>query len=101
MTLEERAEKIALHLNLDPKAPWVSKYLPSVAAEIRAAVEEAVTIERDKCDFLHKNMKAEAYEDAAKIAENAWRVGMAIPPKLPDASEWVAGLIRARAKESK
>lgn len=81
MTPEERAEKILLLCQLptndsaysDPRNGLPRHLKDYIAAEIREAVEGALDADHknalDVSGFVQK-AKAEAYEDAAKIAEN-------------------------------
>lgn len=72
----ERAHKIARHLNLMPEAPWVSPYLSDVASEIgeaeRNAVEESHKQHNEKVLDVVRDIKRDAYLEAAKIAEQHW-----------------------------
>src|SRR5690242_12578686 len=83
MTPEERAEKIVFSIFHEPEMDH-PQYEKLIAAQIREAVEEAFVKESDRkascvCGpasgpcALHKDCyrrwQAEAYEDAAKIAE--------------------------------
>ena len=80
----ERVEKIVLHLNLNPKATWVSKYLPDVAAEIRAAEAEG-----------YERGKREAFEEAAKMIDDIER------SKGQFDKHGYCEMLRARAREMK
>lgn len=75
MTPDERAEKIFSHIvNLldltmgEVREPLHTMVRDFIAAEIRQAVEEAL----DKMAWgeLQKQAKAEAFEEAAKVAES-------------------------------
>src|ERR1700749_2074634 len=81
MTPEERAEKILLMCQLpvdasayhDPRNGLPSHLRDNIIAQIREAVEEAVAREvsiqrEDAYPLLRRLAKAEAYQDAAKIA---------------------------------
>ena len=87
MTPEERAEKLEAigsseHITRDGR-------IQLFAAEIRAAVEERSAFYEAPSEWF-KRRKAEAYEDAAKIAETG---------TSDSCGDSVAKQIRARAKE--
>lgn len=109
MTPQQRAEKISAYFEMNyPVGPrnWYSECLPYLAAQIEEAereakkvsIQEAVDLYMEKTGkYLIEKSKAEAYEDAAKIAEN-------IPTNTEQ--EWngvrkAMNAIRQRAKELK
>jgi hypothetical protein len=73
VTPEERAEKIAwqavAYKDAADKIVAVSDIAHMVAAEIRAAVEDRAADDVRRCEKLLVKARAEAYEDAAKIAD--------------------------------
>lgn len=89
LTPDERAEKIwdfvDDYQNTDNYLnEWKGHIVPFIAAEIRAAVDDARAIG-------HAGCRAEAYEAAATLVES--RKG------IPEHHSDLAALIRARAKE--
>jgi hypothetical protein len=100
MTPEERAEKIYESLTMDddrsPTNEARALHITQIAAQIREAVEEAIVTQTETIQpAVVRQAKAEAYEDAAKIAEadesGCFECGE--PGKV------IAEAIRARAKE--
>jgi hypothetical protein len=127
MTPEERAEKIVkIFMGYEVKQ---ASFYDQVLAEIREAVEEALAqrdleqfgeafvlngkrigpneIYKSTADYV-KEAKAEAYQDAAKIAESGPTPGSIVqvdgdvrdPAALVSGyQKWIANKIHARAKE--
>ncbi len=95
MTPEERAHKIWLdYLDDEGRPKWTMIELRNhIASEIRAAEQEIDNHYSGRVSEIQAAAKAEAYEDAAKIADymNTWE-DEPVGKKIADA-------IRARARE--
>jgi hypothetical protein len=99
MTPEEMSARIVAYYS----EHWQEEFRAFVAAEIRAAVEDAVANEYAKGALDQQKMcakhKADAYEDAAEIAESTHEWGGATTDLWLKCCWAIAKRIRARAKE--
>lgn len=97
MTPEERADVILWLVDVDKKL-LKDGVFEAVVLKIRAAVEIAYADGVQDCVKNHRAIKAEAFEEAARIAETYYE--WQDPGDEESMSETIARRIRSRAREA-